>query len=128
MDNLLLTVPGYKQFEYIKGEMKDLLAMADLVISRSGANAISEILALRKPNILIPLPSGRGDQLLNADSYEAQGFSIVINEDDLTTKVLLQKVEELWQNKETYVKTMSESKQRDAIGQIMGLIEENRLK
>lgn len=128
MDNLLLTVPGYKQFEYIKEEMKDLLAMADLVISRSGANAISEILALRKPNILIPLPSGRGDQLLNADSYEAQGFSIVINEDDLTTKLLLQKVEELWQNKETYVKTMSESKQRDAIGQIMGLIEENRLK
>ena len=128
MDNLLLTVPGYKQFEYIKEEMKDLLAMADLVISRSGANAISEILALRKPNILIPLPSGRGDQLLNADSYEAQGFSIVINEDDLTTKVLLQKVEELLQNKETYVKTMSESKQRDAIGQIMGLIEENRLK
>ena len=128
MDNLLLTVPGYKQFEYIKEEMKDLLTMADLVISRSGANAISEILALRKPNILIPLPSGRGDQLLNADSYEAQGFSIVINEDDLTTKVLLQKVEELWQNKETYVKTMSESKQRDAIGQIMGLIEENRLK
>ena len=128
MDNLLLTVPGYKQFEYIKEEMKDLLAMADLVISRSGANAISEILALRKPNILIPLPSGRGDQLLNADSYEAQGFSIVINEDDLTTKVLLQKVEELWQNKETYVKTMSESKQRDAIGQIVGLIEENRLK
>ena len=128
MDNLLLTVPGYKQFEYIKEEMKDLLAMADLVLSRSGANAISEILALRKPNILIPLPSGRGDQLLNADSYEAQGFSIVINEDDLTTKVLLQKVEELWQNKETYVKTMSESKQRDAIGQIMGLIEENRLK
>ena len=128
MDNLLLTVPGYKQFEYIKEEMKDLLAMADLVISRSGANAISEILAVRKPNILIPLPSGRGDQLLNADSYEAQGFSIVINEDDLTTKVLLQKVEELWQNKETYVKTMSESKQRDAIGQIMGLIEENRLK
>ena len=128
MDNLLLTVPGYKQFEYIKEEMKDLLAMADLVISRFGANAISEILALRKPNILIPLPSGRGDQLLNADSYEAQGFSIVINEDDLTTKVLLQKVEELWQNKETYVKTMSESKQRDAIGQIMGLIEENRLK
>ena len=128
MDNLLLTVPGYKQFEYIKEEMKDLLAMADLVISRSGANAISEILALRNPNILIPLPSGRGDQLLNADSYEAQGFSIVINEDDLTTKVLLQKVEELWQNKETYVKTMSESKQRDAIGQIMGLIEENRLK
>ena len=128
MDNLLFTVPGYKPFEYIKEEMKDLLAMADLVISRSGANAISEILALRKPNILIPLPSGRGDQLLNADSYEAQGFSIVINEDDLTTKVLLQKVEELWQNKETYVKTMSESKQRDAIGQIMGLIEENRLK
>lgn len=128
MDNLLLTIPGYKQFEYIKDEMKDLLAMADLVISRSGANAISELLALHKPNILIPLPSGRGDQLLNADSYEAQGFSIVINEDDLTTKVLLQKVEELDQNKAIYIQKMSESKQRDAIGQIMDLLEEYRLK
>ena len=96
VDNLLLTTQGYKQFEYVKSELKDIFAMADIVISRAGANAISEILALKKPNILIPLPasSSRGDQLLNAKSYESQGFSIVIDEDDLTKKLLLEKIQD----------------------------------
>ena len=126
MDNLLLTTPGYKQFEYIKAELKDLFAMADLVISRAGANAICELLALKKPNILIPLPaaSSRGDQLLNAQSFEAQGFSIVINEDDLTTNLLIDKVHELYFNRQTYMETMSNSTQLDSIKTIMKLIED----
>ncbi|MBP3477483.1 MAG: undecaprenyldiphospho-muramoylpentapeptide beta-N-acetylglucosaminyltransferase [Lachnospiraceae bacterium] len=126
VDNLLLTTPGYKQFEYIKSEMKDIFAMADIVISRAGANAISELLALRKPNILIPLPStsSRGDQILNAKSFESQCFSIVIDEDDLTSKVLLEKIQELYFNRQTYIDAMSKSKQRDAIGTIIGLIED----
>ena len=79
MDNLLLNTKGYKQFEYVKAELKDLFAMADVVISRAGANAICELLALKKPNLLIPLVSGsRGDQILNAKSFEAQGFSMVL--------------------------------------------------
>lgn len=126
MDNLLLTTPGYKQFEYIRSEMKDLFAMADMVISRAGANAISELLSLKKPNILIPLPStsSRGDQLLNAKSFESQGFSIVIDEDDLTNKLLLEKVQELYFNRKTYVDAMRKSSQRDAIGVIVRLIED----
>ncbi len=126
VDNLLLTTPGYKQFEYIKSEMKDIFAMADIVISRAGANAISELLALRKPNILIPLPatSSRGDQILNAKSFESQCFSIVIDEDDLTSKLLLEKIQELYFNRQTYIDAMSKSKQRDAIGTIIGLIED----
>ena len=126
MDNLLLTTPGYKQLEYIKAELKDLFAMADLVISRAGANAICELLALKKPNILIPLPaaSSRGDQLLNAQSFEAQGFSIVINEDDLTTNLLIDKVHELYFNRQTYMETMSNSTQLDSIKTIMKLIED----
>ncbi len=126
VDNLLLTTQGYKQFEYVKSELKDIFAMADIVISRAGANAISEILALKKPNILIPLPSSssRGDQLLNAKSYESQGFSIVIDEDDLTNKLLLEKLQELYFNRFTYIDAMKKSSQRDAIGTIIGLIEE----
>lgn len=126
MDNLLLTTPGYKQFEYIKAELKDLFAMADLVISRAGANAICELLSLKKPNILIPLPaaSSRGDQILNAQSFEAQGFSIVINEDDLTTNLLIDKVHELYFNRQTYMNTMSNSTQLDSIKTIMKLIED----
>lgn len=126
MDNLLLNTPGYKQFEYVKAELKDLFAMADLVISRAGANAICELLALKKPNILIPLPSSssRGDQLLNAKSFESQGYSIVINEDDLTTSLLVDEVHELYANKNYYADIMSKSKQMDAIPKIMKLINE----
>ncbi len=126
VDNLLLTTPGYKQFEYITSEMKDLFAMADIVISRAGANAISEILTLRKPNILIPLPAGssRGDQILNARSFEEQGFSIVIDEDDLTNKLFLEKIRELYGSRDAYVSAMSKSSQRDAIGKIIDLIED----
>ena len=126
MDNLLLTTPGYKQFEYIKAELKDLFAMSDLMISRAGANSICEILALRKPNILIPLSAAasRGDQILNAKSFEAQGFSIVINEDDLTTNLLIDKVHELYFNRQTYMETMSNSTQLDSIKTIMKLIED----
>lgn len=126
IDNLLLTTPGYKQFEYIKAELKDLFAMADLVISRAGANAICELLALKKPNILIPLPaaSSRGDQLLNAKSFESQGFSIVINEDDLTTELLVDKVHELFSNRHSYHDAMNRSGQMDSIRTIVRLIEE----
>lgn len=126
IDNLLLKTPGYKQFEYIKSELKDLFAMADIVISRAGANAICELLALKKPNILIPLPasSSRGDQILNARSFEAQGFSIVIDEDDLNTGLLLSKVHELYQSRHTYRATMSDSGQMDSIQTIMQLIKE----
>ena len=126
LDNLLLTTPGYKQFEYIKNELKDIFAMADIVISRAGANAICELLALRKPNILIPLPaaSSRGDQILNADSFEKQGFSIVVHEDDLTTKLLVDKVHELYENRQKYTDTMKGSGQMDSIPRIMELINE----
>lgn len=126
IDNLLLNTPGYKQFEYVKAELKDLFAMADLVISRAGANAICELLALKKPNILIPLPSSssRGDQLLNAKSFESQGFSIVIDEDVLTTNLLVDKVHELYFTRQTFIDAMGKSSQTDSISTIMGLIEE----
>lgn len=129
IDNLLLATSGYKQFEYIKAELKDLFAMADVVISRAGANSICELLALKKPNLLIPLPaaSSRGDQLLNAASFEAQGFSIVINEDDLTTDLLVTKVQELFCNRQSYHDAMSRSGQMDSVRTIVRLIEEAAL-
>ncbi len=126
IDNLLLTTSGYKQFEYVKTELKDLFAMADIVISRAGANSICELLALKKPNVLIPLPaaSSRGDQMLNAASFEAQGFSLVINEDDLTTELLVAKVHELFSNRQSYHDAMGRSGQMDSVHTILRLIEE----
>ena len=125
IDNLLLTTKGYKQFEYVKAELKDIFAMADVVISRAGANAICELLALQKPNLLIPLMAGsRGDQILNAKSFEAQGYSMVLSEDDITTQVLVDKVHELYFTRQTFIESMSKSTQKDSIKTIMNLIEE----
>ncbi len=126
VDNLLLNVEGYKQFEYLKAELKDVFAMADVVISRAGANAICELLALKKPNILIPLPaaSSRGDQILNAKSFAEQGFSMVLDEDDLTENLLVEKVHELYFTKQTYIEAMSRSNQLNSIDTILNLITE----
>ena len=130
VDNLLLNTSGYKQFEYIKSELKNLFAMADIVISRAGANAICELLALKKPNILIPLPSSssRGDQLLNANSFESQGFSIMIHEDDLTTDLLVDKVHELYFTRQTYIDAMNKSGQLNSIQTIINVINEVAVK
>ena len=94
VDHSLKEIKGYCQFEYIKNELRDLFALADVVISRAGANAICELLALRKPNLLIPLSAraSRGDQILNARSFERQGFSLVIEEEQLTNATLLDAV------------------------------------
>lgn len=124
IDNLLLNQPGYIQFEYLKAELKDVFAMADVVVSRAGANAICELLALRKPNLLIPLTAGsRGDQILNARSFEAQGFSMVIDEDYLGPDLLVEKVQELYFNRQTYVETMSRSQQMNAARTIVELLD-----
>lgn len=116
---------GYRQFEYIKEELKDLLALSDLVISRAGANAICELAALKKPNILIPLPSknSRGDQLLNARSFEKQGFSLVIEEQELTDNLLLSSIQNLFENRVAYITAMEKSEQTDAIPTIINLLE-----
>lgn len=126
IDNLLLNTRGYKQFEYLKNELKDVFAMADVVVSRAGANAICELLALKKPNLLVPLSAGasRGDQILNARSFEAQGFSIVIDEDYLSPALLTEKVQELYFTRQTYVDAMGKSHQGNAISTLIKLFDE----
>jgi len=125
MDNLMLSVSGYKQFEYLKSDLKDVFAMADVVISRAGANAICELLALNKPNILIPLSAGsRGDQILNASSFEGQGFSAVIREEALDPISLVDTVHEVYLNRNQYIENMLSSGQLNSIKTIMRLIEE----
>ncbi len=98
---------------------------AGLVISRAGANAICELLALRKPNILIPLSleASRGDQILNANSFEKQGFSYVIKEEELTGERLLDAVQFMSENKEKYREAMINSNQHDAVTKVADLIE-----
>ncbi len=126
IDNLLLNKEGYKQFEYVKDDLKHLFAMADIVISRAGANAICELLMLRKPALLIPLPThaSRGDQILNAQSFESQGFSMVADEEYLTGATLVEKVHELYFTRQSYIDAMQNSSQRNSIDTIIKLIED----
>ena len=125
VDESLKGLQGYAQFEYIKDELKDLFALTDLVISRAGANAICELLALHKPNLLIPLSANasRGDQILNARSFERQGYSVVLEEEELNHDVLLDAIMNLYQNRETYIQTMKNSPQQNSIDTIIDLIE-----
>ena len=105
-------------------ELRDLFAFSDLVISRAGANAICELLALKKPNILIPLSkaASRGDQILNAKSFKKSGYSYVIEEEELSKASLLNAIRDVSVHKNEYIKAMSESEMSDSINTIMNLI------
>ena len=124
-DPSLNGTPGYAQFEYVKEQLPDILALAELVISRAGANAICELLALKKPNILIPLSKAqsRGDQILNARSFEKSGYSRMLEEENLTRESLLAAVKEVMNNKDRYISKMSGNKEQDSITIITGIID-----
>lgn len=125
LDPSLDGLQGYAQFEYIKEELRHLFALTDIVISRAGANAICELLALHKPNLLIPLPANasRGDQILNARSFERQGFSMVLLEEDMTNESLLAAIQKLYDERDRYVTAMKSSSQQNSVDTIIELIE-----
>ncbi|MCI9448156.1 MAG: undecaprenyldiphospho-muramoylpentapeptide beta-N-acetylglucosaminyltransferase [Lachnospiraceae bacterium] len=126
LDDSLTGTQGYAQFEYANQELSDLFAAADIVISRAGANAICELLALRKPNILIPLSANasRGDQILNAQSFEKQGYSMVIEEERLNGKVLSDAIRKLFANRSQYIDAMAQSEQLNSVETVAQLIEQ----
>ncbi|WP_349673960.1 undecaprenyldiphospho-muramoylpentapeptide beta-N-acetylglucosaminyltransferase [Lacrimispora sp.] len=125
LDESLAGVHGYVQYEYVDAPLKHLFAAADLMISRAGANAICEILALRKLNILIPLSAAasRGDQILNARSFSKQGFSYLLEEESLNGDTLLQAITDTFANRQTYLSKMESSELHDAVNTIIVMIE-----
>ena len=116
---------GYVQLEYAGKELADIFALSDIVISRAGANAICELLALRKPNILIPLSAAasRGDQILNANSFKASGYSYVLEEEKLSMETLQNAITEVETKKNTYIAAMQNSQTQNSIQIIHNLIE-----
>ncbi len=124
LDQSLTGLSGYVQYEYVDKPLRHLFAASDLVISRAGANSICEILALRKPNILIPLSAAasRGDQILNAKSFAKQGYSAVLEEEVLTPDTLFQAVAETYENRQSFISAMETSTLNNAVDTIMALI------
>lgn len=119
-----LDVDGYQQFEFVNEELAHLLAAADICLSRAGANFIFELLALRKPSLLIPLSknASRGDQILNAQSFAKQGFSMLLLEEELTAEKLLEQITDLYNNREQFIKAMENSELQNATQTIVDLI------
>ena len=126
LDPTLNYMDGYVQYEYIKDELADLFALADICVSRAGANAICELLALRKPNLLIPLSANasRGDQILNAESFQKQGFSYLLPEEEITNEKFLDTIHQVYSDRENYQKQMASSQQNQAIPIIADLIDQ----
>ena len=124
VDESFNNTTGYKQFEYVNEELKDLYAAADIVVSRAGANVICELLAMKKPNLLIPLPAdaSRGDQLLNAASFKKQGFSAVLEEEAMSDNLLFDTICSLYDNRDKYIEAMSNGSQKDASRTIVDML------
>lgn len=127
LDDSLSGMHGYVQYEYVAAPLRHLFAAADLVISRAGANSICEILALRKPNILIPLSAAasRGDQILNARSFAKQGFSTLLEEESLTEDTLYQAIRDTIARRRSFIQKMGTSPLNNAVDTILTLLETN---
>lgn len=125
-DESFENITGYKQFEYINQELSDVFACTEIFVSRAGSNAIFEFLALKKPNLLIPLSkkASRGDQILNARSFEKAGFSKILYEEDLDSELLYNFIKSLYKDKEKYISKMNEALVKDSIEEIYKIISE----
>ncbi|WP_108670292.1 undecaprenyldiphospho-muramoylpentapeptide beta-N-acetylglucosaminyltransferase [Peribacillus acanthi] len=125
LDSSLTNLAGYKQFEYVHEELPDILAATDVVITRGGSNAIFEFLALRIPMLIIPLSKqqSRGDQILNAKSFEEKGYALTLEEESLTSVSLIPHLEKLQQKSEEYKQNMIRSNKGDALKTLLDEIE-----
>ena len=114
-------VEGYLQFEYINEQWGDVLALAKVVVSRSGANSLFELLTLRKPNILVPLPlaTSRGDQIENAEYAEARGWSLVVPQEKLDQESLVSTLELLTRDLNSRRQKMEDFPIRDSLSLIV---------
>lgn len=121
-----LSNPKYCQFEYAQEELPHLLAAADFVLSRAGANSVCELITLRKPHLLVPLSkeASRGDQIHNAQSFAKQGFSLVIPEEKLDFKTLREQLSYLEKNKRSFLEAMAASPLGDGTASVLKVIEE----
>ncbi|MBR1408419.1 MAG: undecaprenyldiphospho-muramoylpentapeptide beta-N-acetylglucosaminyltransferase [Clostridia bacterium] len=106
LDESLLSLPGYRQFEYLSEELPDAFACADFMLSRAGSNSLSEILALHKPALLIPYHSGRGDQVQNAASLKARGLAHVLPQSDMTAASLTKALDALVADRDRLVSAL----------------------
>jgi UDP-N-acetylglucosamine--N-acetylmuramyl-(pentapeptide) pyrophosphoryl-undecaprenol N-acetylglucosamine transferase len=116
--------PAYRQFAYLDDAYGDVLAAADRVVSRAGANGLFELLALRKISLLVPLGRGasRGDQLENSAWATAQGYALTVNEAALEGEGLDQALAALDAQAPTLAEALGRFEVPDALAEVMALL------
>lgn len=116
---------GYRQFEYVDEEQPHLYALADLVVSRAGATVLYEILAIGKPSLLIPLSraASRGDQILNAASFEKNKYGMVLQEENLSGESFVKAIYELNARASTFTEAMKNNTQANGIAAVLETLE-----
>ena len=126
LDETLNGVTGYCQAEFLDADLPDALAACDLVLSRAGANALCEFQALAKPLLLVPYPKGasRGDQILNAQSYEKRGLCRVLLQENMTAETLVAALEKTWADREALTAAVKAAPPADGTRRVLELIEE----
>lgn len=124
VDESLLGIEGYKQFDYVTTELPDLLHVADTIVSRAGSNSIFEFLALHKPMLLIPLSAAksRGDQILNANLFKKQGFAHVLEEERLNSTSFMTALQALTRDREKILDTMIDAERPKTPKEMVALI------
>ena len=117
---------SYRQYEFIGKELPDVLAATDVVVTRGGSNSIHEFAALAKPMLIIPLSkqASRGDQVLNANSFEKRGLAVKLEEEELTSEKFLAALSGLYADREAYIARMKDTGFFNATERIFELIEE----
>jgi UDP-N-acetylglucosamine--N-acetylmuramyl-(pentapeptide) pyrophosphoryl-undecaprenol N-acetylglucosamine transferase len=125
-DPELISNPSYRQFEFVTDPLPDYLNLCDILVSRAGANAIHEFLALKKPMLLIPLPltASRGDQILNAKSFEERGFAKVLEEEKITPETLKESILYVYENREKYIAEMDKAENVDGTDIMLDMIKQ----
>ena len=92
---------SYKPYQFIYEQMPDVLAAADIILSRAGANSIWEAAVLSKPMVLIPLCGNgtRGDQVDNAKFFQERNAAEVLLGDQATGPNLCAALEKMLDEK-----------------------------
>jgi len=124
LDRSLEKREGYCQFEFLGPELPHVLAAADICVARAGANFLFELLALKKPHLLIPLPKtvSRGDQILNAQSFARRGFSLVLPEEKATGETLKNQINRVYQTRQQFIVKMKNYPLKNALEEVINLI------
>lgn len=114
---------NYQQVEYIDSP-QDAFAWADVVVARSGSGTVSELLALKKPAVYIPLPKNesRGDQIQNANYLYQLGVCEVLPQEQLNSKKLIELLNQVYRNSNYYIKNCAKQTWIDGTAKIINYL------